>query len=180
MVLIDRYVCVQDKSDDEDDDEELFNFRHQMSRKSAKNRPPSAPFDADRLKEMGADITTDGDFIMCEGQRYRRHLLYKVFPLTSVTNEGINPSIEELKHFQDKPTTDPDFLREREFTNLGREPSKHFSFARQDPRQPVHVRGGRLGGGVRGRADQPARQGAERGQGPGGDDAAARGAEGGR
>lgn len=83
-----------------------------MAKRSAKNRPPPLPFDIDRIKDLGAETSTDGDFIICEGQRFRRGLLYKVFPLNAVTNTGVNPNIDELRFFQDKPTTDPDFLRE--------------------------------------------------------------------
>ncbi|CAD5213485.1 unnamed protein product [Bursaphelenchus okinawaensis] len=103
--------ALRDMDDDEDDDE-VFSYRNALSKKSAKNRPPAKPFDVEKIKSLGAEISHDGDFTICEGQRFRRFLLYKVFPLTSVTTENLNPSVEELKYFQDKLSTDPDFLRE--------------------------------------------------------------------
>ncbi|CAD5219871.1 unnamed protein product [Bursaphelenchus xylophilus] len=98
--------------DDDDEDDEVFSYRNALSKKSAKNRPPAKPFDVEKIKALGAEVSHDGDFIICEGQRFRRFLVYKIFPLTSVTTENLNPTVEELKYFQDKLSTDPDFLRE--------------------------------------------------------------------
>ncbi|KAI6170255.1 Transcription elongation factor SPT5 [Aphelenchoides besseyi] len=104
--------------DDEYGDEELSTFKKAINRKSAKVRPPPAPFDADRIRELGAETKNDGEFVACEGNRYRGGLLYKSFPLTAVTNENIRPELEELKHFQDTPTTDPDFFKELSRTRI--------------------------------------------------------------
>ncbi|KAI6220340.1 Transcription elongation factor SPT5 [Aphelenchoides fujianensis] len=104
--------------DEEYNDDELSSFKKAINRKSARSRPPAAPFDLDKIRELGADTSSDGDFVMCEGNRYRRGLLYKVFPLTSVTDENIHPTMEELKHFHDKPTTDPEFLKELAKTKI--------------------------------------------------------------
>ncbi|KAI6229076.1 Transcription elongation factor SPT5 [Aphelenchoides fujianensis] len=104
--------------DEEYNDDELSSFKKAINRKSARSRPPAAPFDVDKIRELGADTSSDGDFVMCEGNRYRRGLLYKVFPLTSVTDENIHPTMEELKHFHDKPTTDPEFLKELAKTKI--------------------------------------------------------------
>ncbi|KAI6224133.1 Transcription elongation factor SPT5 [Aphelenchoides besseyi] len=104
--------------DDEYGDEELSTFKKAINRKSAKVRPPPAPFDIDKIRELGADTSSDGDFVICEGNRYRRGLLYKVFPLNAVTDENIRPELEELKHFQDNPTTDPEFLKELSRTKI--------------------------------------------------------------
>ena len=101
--------------DDEDapGDEELSSFKRAISRRSAKSRPPAAPFNVDKMRELGIDVSTDGDFYVCGGNRYARGLLYKLFPLSAITDENIQPTFEELKHFQDKPTTDPEFFKER-------------------------------------------------------------------
>ncbi|KAI6202252.1 Micro-fibrillar-associated protein 1 containing protein [Aphelenchoides besseyi] len=104
--------------DDEYGDEELSTFKKAINRKSAKVRPPPAPFDADRIRELGAETRNDGEFLMCEGNRYKDGLLYKSFPLTAVNDENIRPELEELKHFQDTPTTDPDFLKELSRTRI--------------------------------------------------------------
>ena len=101
---------------DEDDgrgDEELSSFKRAINRRSAKIRPPAAPFNMDKMHELGIDVSTDGDFYVCGGNRYARGLLYKLFPLSSITDENIQPTFEELKHFQERPTTDPEFFKER-------------------------------------------------------------------
>ncbi|KAI6216520.1 DRB sensitivity-inducing factor large subunit [Aphelenchoides fujianensis] len=53
-----------------------------------------------------------------KGQRYRRGLLHKIFPLSSVTDENIQPTLEELKIFQEKPPADPEFLEELAKTKI--------------------------------------------------------------
>ncbi|KAI6195223.1 Transcription elongation factor SPT5 [Aphelenchoides besseyi] len=98
--------------DDEYEDEELSTFKKAINRKSAKVRPPPAPFNIDRIRELGANISENDDFVICEGNRYQGGLLYKSFPLTAVTDDNIRPEFEELKHFQDSSITDPDFFKE--------------------------------------------------------------------
>lgn len=90
----------------------MSKFKNTQDKRSSKIRPFPAPFDAEKIRELGGETSTDGDFIVCEGQRYRRGLLYKIFTLNSVTDENIHPTLEELKYFQDKGTTDPDFIKE--------------------------------------------------------------------
>jgi transcription elongation factor SPT5 len=77
---------LKDQDDDLDDDEELSSFKASQNKRSSKNRPPQAPFDIEKMHELGAETSTDGDFTVCEGQRYRRGLLYKVFPLNAVVS----------------------------------------------------------------------------------------------
>lgn len=61
-----------------------------------KKRPPQKLFDADAMRAIGGEVTTDGDFQICEGSRYRRGLLYKNFPMDAIIVDGVKPSIEEL------------------------------------------------------------------------------------
>ena len=65
---------------------ELSSFKASQNKRSSKNRPPQAPFDIEKMHELGAETSTDGDFTVCEGQRYRRGLLYKVFQLNAVVS----------------------------------------------------------------------------------------------
>lgn len=109
---------MQDEKNGENGDEELSTFKRALTRNSAKVRPPAEAFNVDRMRELGADIARDGDFYVCEGKRFKRGLLYKTFPLAVISDENVQPTFEELKHFQEKPTTDPDFFRERTLINI--------------------------------------------------------------
>jgi len=78
------------------------------------DRPPQVLFDSRKMRKTGAKITIDGDFTICKGQRYRGGLLYRVFPLSSITDKNIRPTVEELKPFKNQSTTDAEFIK-----NLG-------------------------------------------------------------
>lgn len=65
-------------------DEELASFKAKQKKRSSKSRPEQAPFNVEKMHELGAVTSTDGDFIICKGQRYRKGLLYKVFSLNAV------------------------------------------------------------------------------------------------
>lgn len=85
---------LKDQDDDEfDADEELSSFKASQNKRSTKSRPEQAPFDIEKMHELGAETSTDGDFVVCESQRYRRGLLYKIFPLNAVVCflKKINP-----------------------------------------------------------------------------------------
>ncbi|CAK5085470.1 unnamed protein product [Meloidogyne enterolobii] len=66
-----------------------------------KRRPLPAPFDLDRIKAIGGEVTNDGDFYIFESSHYRRGFLYKAFPMNSIIVDGVRPSLTELEHFQD-------------------------------------------------------------------------------
>ncbi|KAI6242257.1 Transcription elongation factor SPT5 [Aphelenchoides fujianensis] len=119
-----RAAKQESQSEDEDTkDVELAIFKQALGRKGAKSRALPAPFDAEKMRQLGAESTTDGDFVLCKGQRYRRGLLYKIFPLISVTDENIQPTLEELKNFQEKPSADPEFLEELAKTTIKADPN---------------------------------------------------------
>lgn len=65
--------------------------------KRPKVRPPPKLFDADAIRAIGGEVTSDGDFQIFEGNRYRRGLLYKLFPMDSIIVEGVKPSLKELE-----------------------------------------------------------------------------------
>lgn len=70
-------------SEDEEEvemDEELDKFKEAQSKRTTKENP-AEPFDFKRMNEAGVVTSIDGDFIRCQGQRYRHGLLYKVFSL---------------------------------------------------------------------------------------------------
>ncbi|CAO4374106.1 unnamed protein product [Caenorhabditis nigoni] len=80
-----------------------------------KRRPMPKLFDQDAIKEVGGEIVTDGDFIMFEGNHYRRGFLYKYFPINAVQADGVKPTLGELEKFQE---SSDDLKRELETTSL--------------------------------------------------------------
>uniref|UniRef100_A0A914I9G4 Transcription elongation factor SPT5 n=1 Tax=Globodera rostochiensis TaxID=31243 RepID=A0A914I9G4_GLORO len=80
-----------------------------------KRRPLPAPFDLDRIKSIGGDVTNDGDFYIFEGGHYRRGFLYKSFPMNAIEDDVTNPTLTELEKFQE--STD-DLKKELESTHL--------------------------------------------------------------
>lgn len=80
-----------------------------------KRRPMPKLFDQDAIKEVGGEIVTDGDFLMFEGNHYRRGFLYKYFPINAVQADGVKPTLGELEKFQE---SSDDLKRELETTSL--------------------------------------------------------------
>ncbi|VDM54729.1 unnamed protein product [Angiostrongylus costaricensis] len=80
-----------------------------------KRRPMPRLFDLDRIKEIGGEVTNDGDFVIFEGNSYRRGFLYKSFPMNAIIAEGVKPTLAELERFQD---TSEDLKRELESTTV--------------------------------------------------------------
>lgn len=65
-------------------------------------RPPAKLFDADAIRAIGGEVTSDGDFQIFEGNRYRRGLLYKVFPLDAIIVDGVKPTLNELESTEEQ------------------------------------------------------------------------------
>ncbi|KAF8375888.1 spt-5 [Pristionchus pacificus] len=80
-----------------------------------KKKPAPRPFDIDRIKEIGGEVTQDGDFHIFEGSSYRRGFLYKAFPINAIMAEGVKPTLAELEKFQE---TSDDLKRELELTSV--------------------------------------------------------------
>lgn len=80
-----------------------------------KRRPMPRLFDLDRIKEIGGEVTNDGDFVIFEGNSYRRGFLYKSFPMNAIIAEGVKPTLAELERFQD---TTEDLKKELESTTV--------------------------------------------------------------
>uniref|UniRef100_A0A0N5AR43 Transcription elongation factor SPT5 n=1 Tax=Syphacia muris TaxID=451379 RepID=A0A0N5AR43_9BILA len=83
--------------------------------KKNKRRPQARLFDVERIREIGGEVTTDGDFYSFEGSQYRRGFLYKWFSLNAVQVDGVNPSLGELEKFQE---TMDDLKKELENTKV--------------------------------------------------------------
>lgn len=83
-------------------------------------RPPPKLFDPDAIRAIGGEVTSDGDFQIFEGQRYRRGLLYKLFPMDAIIVDGVKPTLNELE------STEEHVLHEAEL-QLGAEKEIKFS-----------------------------------------------------
>ncbi|KAK3101764.1 hypothetical protein FSP39_006184 [Pinctada imbricata] len=73
-------------------------------RKKKKRRPTQKLFDVDAIRAIGGEITTDGDFIIFENNRYsRKGFLFKSFVMSAIIAEGVKPTLAELEKFEDTP-----------------------------------------------------------------------------
>ena len=49
-------------------------------------------------------MTSDGDFLIFEGNRYsRKGFLYKNFFMSAILSEGVKPTLAELERFEEQP-----------------------------------------------------------------------------
>ncbi|KAK6021831.1 hypothetical protein OSTOST_12489 [Ostertagia ostertagi] len=74
-----------------------------------------------KVTEIGGEVTNDGDFVIFEGNSYRRGFLYKSFPMNAIIAEGVKPTLAELERFQD---TSEDLKKELESTTV--KDNSHF------------------------------------------------------
>ncbi|XP_014681911.1 PREDICTED: transcription elongation factor SPT5-like isoform X2 [Priapulus caudatus] len=69
-----------------------------------KRKPSQKLFDVDAVRAIGGEITTDGDFLVFEGNRYsRKGFLFKNFAMSAIVADGVKPSLSELEKFEDQP-----------------------------------------------------------------------------
>lgn len=55
-------------------------------------------------RAIGGEITSDGDFLIFEGNRYsRKGFLYKNFLMSAILSEGVKPTLAELERFEEQP-----------------------------------------------------------------------------
>lgn len=74
------------------------------AKRKKKRRPPAKPFDPEAIRAIGGEITTDGDFLVFEGNRYsRKGFLYKNFTMSAILAEGVRPTLAELERFEEQP-----------------------------------------------------------------------------
>jgi transcription elongation factor SPT5 len=61
-------------------------------------------FNQDEIKAIGGDISSDGDFLIFESNRYsHKGFLYKTFQLNGILTEGVTPTLAELERFGEVP-----------------------------------------------------------------------------
>lgn len=75
------------------------------SEKRKKSKRPAAKlFDVDAIRAVGGEVTTDGDFLIFEGNRYsRKGFLYKAFAMSAIIAQGVKPTLSELEKFEEQP-----------------------------------------------------------------------------
>ncbi|KAG1712147.1 Transcription elongation factor SPT5 [Nymphon striatum] len=72
--------------------------------KKKKKRPTQKLFDIDRIRAIGGETGTDGDFLVFEGNRYnRKGFLFKNFAMSAIIAEGVKPTLSELEKFEERP-----------------------------------------------------------------------------
>lgn len=69
-----------------------FHFSMQENealKRKRKRRPPAKPFDPEAIRAVGGEVTSDGDFLIFEGNRYsRKGFLYKNFTMSAIVADG--------------------------------------------------------------------------------------------
>ncbi|XP_025424604.1 transcription elongation factor SPT5 [Sipha flava] len=73
-------------------------------KRKKKRRPAAKPFDPEAIRAIGGEVTSDGDFLIFEGNRYsRKGFLYKNFYMNAITADGVKPTLSELEKFEEAP-----------------------------------------------------------------------------
>ncbi|KAK0085563.1 hypothetical protein PV325_004872 [Microctonus aethiopoides] len=73
-------------------------------KRKKKRRPAAKPFDPEAIRAIGGEVTSDGDFLVFEGNRYsRKGFLYKLFATSAIITEGVKPTLSELERFEEAP-----------------------------------------------------------------------------
>ncbi|XP_033751673.1 transcription elongation factor SPT5-like [Pecten maximus] len=73
-------------------------------KRKKKRRPGQKLFDLDQVRQIGGEVSTDGDFLLFENNRYsRKGFLFKSFAMSAIIAEGIKPTLAELEKFEDQP-----------------------------------------------------------------------------
>lgn len=64
-----------------------FRFQDQEKRKKF-SRPPLKLFDVDAIRAIGGEVTSDGDFLIFENNRYsRKGFLFKSFAMSAIVSD---------------------------------------------------------------------------------------------
>jgi transcription elongation factor SPT5 len=72
------------------------------AKKKRKIRPPLKLFDLEAIRAVGGEVTSDGDFLIFEGNRYsRKGFLYKNFSMSAILADGVKPTLIELERFEE-------------------------------------------------------------------------------
>ncbi|XP_076450911.1 transcription elongation factor SPT5-like isoform X2 [Babylonia areolata] len=75
----------------------------QEQAKKRKRRPAQKLLDVDAVRSIGGEVSTDGDFLIFESNRYnRKGFLFKSFAMSAIVSEGVKPTLAELEKFEEQ------------------------------------------------------------------------------
>lgn len=82
-------------------------LRSTEQEKRKKSRKPAPKlFDIDAIRALGGEVSTDGDYLIFEGNRYsRKGFLYKSFAKSALIIDGVKPTLSELEKFAESNDT---------------------------------------------------------------------------
>lgn len=67
----------------------MFQTESEANKRKKKKRPLAKPFDPEAIRAIGGEVTSDGDFLIFEGNRYsRKGFLYKNFTMSAIIADG--------------------------------------------------------------------------------------------
>ncbi|XP_077549814.1 transcription elongation factor subunit Spt5 [Haemaphysalis longicornis] len=82
----------------------LRSASNEPEKRKKSKRPAAKLFDVDAIRAVGGEVTTDGDFLIFEGNRYsRKGFLYKAFATSAIIADGVKPTLSELEKFEEQP-----------------------------------------------------------------------------
>ncbi|XP_050430817.1 transcription elongation factor SPT5-like isoform X2 [Adelges cooleyi] len=71
-------------------------------KRKRRRRPGAKLFDPEAVRAIGGEVTSDGDFMVFEGNRYnRKGFLFKDFYINLISTEEVQPTLSELEKFED-------------------------------------------------------------------------------
>ncbi|XP_050411493.1 transcription elongation factor SPT5 [Patella vulgata] len=81
----------------------LRNSANSEKRKRGR-RPAQKLFDVDAVKAIGGEVSTDGDFLIFESNRFnRKGFMFKSMAMSAIMADGVKPTLLELEKFEDQP-----------------------------------------------------------------------------
>merc|ERR1719429_484737 len=76
----------------------------ELFKKNKFKRPPCKLFEQEKIRSIGGEISSDGDYLVFEGNKYsRKGFLFKAFVMNAILAEGVKPSLAELERFEETP-----------------------------------------------------------------------------
>lgn len=76
----------------------------EAAKRKKKRRPVAKPFDPEAIRAIGGEVTSDGDFLIFEGNRFsRKGFMFKNFTMSAILAEGVKPTLSELERFEEQP-----------------------------------------------------------------------------
>ncbi|EDV19803.1 uncharacterized protein TRIADDRAFT_32870, partial [Trichoplax adhaerens] len=78
---------------------------HDGEKRKRKGRPKAKLFDMDLIRSINGEVTSEGGYLVFEGNRFREGFMYKTMAMSAINAEGVIPSLTELENFELDPDT---------------------------------------------------------------------------